>query len=272
MDQADTRRTVQAFVELVQRHEQLFYNFVHQVHSKGSDLFGGLIRWVELFINFIRGPGSGDKGASDPHGLGSIDLESCLPENADERARVMSEVDAVVHRTYRLKLLREMRVRRRLTSQLLSEAGSTKSATAAQDDAFVGEVIEQLGVKELISAQVADVEAEESDDDTDDGIDAESSDDDEPEDADRVQYRPQALESAPKAPTLRDVKDARLSYEFIDRMRPSFMELVGTPRLPRIDTRSYVQRCARPRRSSSREISSQYIYKANGELDALPFL
>ena len=38
---------MQIFIDLIQRHEQSFYSFVHKVHSKGAGLFDSLTKWVE---------------------------------------------------------------------------------------------------------------------------------------------------------------------------------------------------------------------------------
>ena len=93
----DPTRTVQVFVDLVERHEGRFYNFVHQVHSKGSGLFDGLMHWIELFINFVRGNErsaeavsqqtslTGDQAVGKLGGIGEIDLEICLPAGGEER-------------------------------------------------------------------------------------------------------------------------------------------------------------------------------------------
>lgn len=68
VSQEDPQRTVQTFIDLVQRHEQSFYTFVHNVHSKGKGLFDSLMSWLELFLNYAR------SGLPSP-----IDLEFILP-------------------------------------------------------------------------------------------------------------------------------------------------------------------------------------------------
>lgn len=159
------------FIDLVQRHEAKFYNFVHQVHSKGSGLFDGLMHWIELFINFVRG-GDGAESANGEHirrGIGEVDLEVCLPAGGAERKRALDEVDRVVIHAYRLKLLREHKLRRRLADREVE--GAAKSLERGEDDdaAFTASVVDNLGVGELFTGEVADVEAEESDDDEEHG-------------------------------------------------------------------------------------------------------
>ena len=45
---------VQTFIDLVERHEQSFYNFVHKVHAKGEGLFDSLMKWIQLFLSVFR--------------------------------------------------------------------------------------------------------------------------------------------------------------------------------------------------------------------------
>lgn len=102
VSQVDPQRTVQTFIDLIQRHEQSFYHFVHKVHSKGENLFNDLMRWVELFLTVIR------------EGLGSpISLEFLLPHAGDERKAILAEVDAVALYHYKSKLAYESKIRRR---------------------------------------------------------------------------------------------------------------------------------------------------------------
>ena len=84
VSQTDPAKTVQIFIDLIQRHEQSFYSFVHKVHSKGEGLFTGLMRWIELFLTLMR-DGAGDR----------ISLEFLLPHTGPEREDIIREVDAV---------------------------------------------------------------------------------------------------------------------------------------------------------------------------------
>ncbi len=124
----DPTRTVQVFVDLVERHEGRFYSFVHQVHSKGSGLFDGLMHWIELFINFVRGNERSAENVAlaekDPEaarkqlgGIGEVDLEICMPAGGEERKRALEEIDSLVLYAYRLKFLRELKLRRKLADR-----------------------------------------------------------------------------------------------------------------------------------------------------------
>ena len=51
---ADPNQTVQAFIDLCQRHEHNFYKFVHEVHTHDNGLFTQLMGWIEGILDFLR--------------------------------------------------------------------------------------------------------------------------------------------------------------------------------------------------------------------------
>ncbi len=192
----DPTRTVQVFVDLVERHEGRFYNFVHQVHSKGSGLFDGLMHWIELFINFVRGnersaeavsqsihgQSASDQEVGQLGGIGEVDLEICLPAGGEERKKALDEIDSLVLYAYRLKFLRELKLRRKLADrEVAGVAGKLIGAekkrrpdglTEDDDSAFVGAMVENLGVGDIFTGEVADAEAEEEELETSDEDDS----------------------------------------------------------------------------------------------------
>ncbi|GAW15971.1 hypothetical protein ANO14919_053930 [Xylariales sp. No.14919] len=57
---ADPNQTVQAFIDLCQRHEHNFYKFIHEVHTHDNGLFTQLMGWIEGILEFLRhGPAGG---------------------------------------------------------------------------------------------------------------------------------------------------------------------------------------------------------------------
>lgn len=82
---ADPNQTVQAFIDLCQRHEHNFYKFVHEVHIHDNGLFEQLMGWLEGILAFLRhGPKGGKldmnalfQGAVD---MGQIDREKAIAE------------------------------------------------------------------------------------------------------------------------------------------------------------------------------------------------
>ncbi|PGG96316.1 tRNA (guanine37-N1)-methyltransferase [Blastomyces parvus] len=83
---ADPNQTVQAFIDLCDRHQHNFYKFVHEVHLHDNGLFDALMGWLEDILHFLRhGPRSG--GTLDMNALfrgavavGQIDAKAAMKE------------------------------------------------------------------------------------------------------------------------------------------------------------------------------------------------
>ncbi|RXW25250.1 hypothetical protein EST38_g604 [Candolleomyces aberdarensis] len=153
----DPYRTVQEFVNLIQRHEQSFYRFVHNVHSKGEGLFDSLMRWIELFLTVIR------------EGLGApFSLEFLLPHGAtQERREILEEVDKVALYHYKLKVLYEDKLRRRFGK---AQHANGEAEADAEDEAareMVNGVIGELSFGELVKGDADDLAAAETDEEDD---------------------------------------------------------------------------------------------------------
>lgn len=154
------------FIDLIQRHEQSFYSFVHKVHSKGESLFTDLMQWIELFLTLAR-----DGLSSEP-----LSLEFLLPHATSERAAVLSEVDAVALYHYKLKVAYEERLRRRFgRTQANSDARADADAEDAAAQALVAGVVDELSFGELMQGDALDVAAADYDSETDSGSSDESS-------------------------------------------------------------------------------------------------
>lgn len=165
LSQQDPAKTVQIFIDLIQRHEQAFYTFVHKVHSKGEGLFDSLMRWIEQFLTLMR------EGLGEP-----ISLEFLLPYTGTERLEIMKEVDAIARYHYMLKVAYEDKVRRRFgRTQGQSEADAEDEAAAE----LVNGVVQDLSFGELVQGNADELAAEASDEE-----DESSSDEDESEDED----------------------------------------------------------------------------------------
>lgn len=151
--QEDPHRTVQAFIDLIQRHEQSFYYFVHKVHSKGEGLFDSLMRWIEMFLTVVR------EGLGEP-----LSLEFLLPHTGKERTEILEEVDKVATYHYKLKVLYEDKLRRRFGSaQGYRDADAEDEATQA----LVNGVLGEIDFGELAGGDAQDIAAEETDDSSD---------------------------------------------------------------------------------------------------------
>ena len=148
VSQEDPHQTVQAFVDLVRRHEQMFYNFVYKVHSRGGSLFDNLTRWIELFLTVVR-DGIGDQTS----------VEFLLPHTGQEREEIMKEIDDVALYHYKLKLAHEDKLRRRFgRMQKQDNADTEDEATAA----LVQGVVNDISFGDLIDGDADDLAAEAS--------------------------------------------------------------------------------------------------------------
>jgi hypothetical protein len=149
----DPARTVQTFIDLVQRHEQAFYTFVHKVHSKGQGLFDSLMGWIELFLNFAR------------DGLpNEVDLEFILPYSGEDRLAIMRECDEVAAYYYKLKIAHEEKIRRRFQ----------KDGASEEEAAFINGVVASLNMNDSIMNDAGEAAAgDESSDEDDEESDAE---------------------------------------------------------------------------------------------------
>ena len=87
---ADPNQTVQSFIDLCQRHEDNFYNFVHEVHVHDNGLFTQLMGWLEGILDFLR---KGPKG-------GKLDMNALFQGAVDmgqiDKTKAIAEIDALV--------------------------------------------------------------------------------------------------------------------------------------------------------------------------------
>ncbi|KAI0771644.1 hypothetical protein BD413DRAFT_625140 [Trametes elegans] len=164
LSQTDPARTVQIFIDLIQRHEQSFYSFVHNVHSKGEGLFTRLMRWIELFLTLMR-DGVGER----------ISLDYLLPHTGPERENILREVDNVALYHYKLKVAYEAKLRRRFgRTQGMNDADAEDEAAAQ----LVNGVVRDLSFGDLVKGEADDFAAEETDEDNDGSSDEDSDDSD----------------------------------------------------------------------------------------------
>ena len=148
VSQEDPHKTVQAFVDLVKRHEQMFYSFVYKVHSRGGSLFDNLMKWIELFLTIVR------DGIGDP-----TSVEFLLPHTGLEREAIMKEIDDVALYHYKLKLAHEDKLRRRFgRTQKQGDADAEDEASVA----LVQGVVNDISFGDLIDGDAEDLAAEES--------------------------------------------------------------------------------------------------------------
>ncbi|KAJ4297077.1 hypothetical protein N0V88_003994 [Collariella sp. IMI 366227] len=87
---ADPNQTVQAFIDLCQRHEHHFYKFVHEVHTHDNGLFTQLMGWIEGILEFLRrGPRN---GSLDVNAL----FEGAAGSGAIDKVKAVAEIDKLI--------------------------------------------------------------------------------------------------------------------------------------------------------------------------------
>jgi len=87
---ADPNQTVQAFIDLCQRHEHNFYKFVHEVHTHDNGLFTQLMGWIEGILEFLRkGP---KNGALDMNAL----FEEAVRSGLIDKDKAIAEIDQLI--------------------------------------------------------------------------------------------------------------------------------------------------------------------------------
>lgn len=87
---ADPNQTVQAFIDLCQRHEHNFYKFIHEVHTHDNGLFTQLMSWIEGILEFLR---KGPKG-------GKLDInalfEGGVASGVLDKEKAIAEIDQLI--------------------------------------------------------------------------------------------------------------------------------------------------------------------------------
>jgi Domain of unknown function in PX-proteins (DUF3818) len=170
VSQQDPARTVKIFIELVQRHNQAFYNFVHKVHSKGAGLFDNLMRWIELFLTVVR-EGIGER----------VSLEYLLPHTGEERTNILREVDAVALYHYRLKVAYESKVRKRFVRGTASNGTSNADEDDQATQGLIDDVVRDFSFGDLVQGDAEDLAAEESESEDGSATESETGSDSEPD-------------------------------------------------------------------------------------------
>ncbi|KAG9127594.1 hypothetical protein FRC07_011912 [Ceratobasidium sp. 392] len=149
LSQANPHRTVQTFIDLVARHEQAFYGFVHKVHSKGEGLFDSLMKWIELFIGLMR------EGLGQP-----LSLEFILPHGeGEERAQIIREIDTVALYHYKLKLAHEDKIRKRFGRSANANATVEDQEEAAAQE-FMADIVRDMQFSDVVRGEAGDLAVE----------------------------------------------------------------------------------------------------------------
>ncbi|TIA87762.1 hypothetical protein E3P99_02991 [Wallemia hederae] len=221
----DPSNAVHIFVELVSRHQNQFYAFVHSVHSKGDQLFESFGEWIESFFDFLR-----DGVAPDS----KIDLEFILPMGEKEREEVMREADNIIELNYTRKLQHEERMMRRVREEgPQGEQGGESDGEAGQ---WVAGLVGSLGVDQALTAELTGAGEDESENESESGSDEEGNKDSE---GSKDSAAPSASASATKTPRNQHAQapqEPRTPH--IDTLLPIFKLLIENPSRTKISTKA----------------------------------
>ncbi|CEP18647.1 hypothetical protein [Parasitella parasitica] len=144
--------TIQLFIDLVQRHEQHFYEFVHNVHSQeASKVFDELIQYLDKIFTFIA---QGIPGKIDIwHSIEKVVSKQELPA-------LEEEIDAICQYRYQQKIYHFERQRRKLIHQQSiddSTDGLTKNP-AAPDQKHQIDIFQYIPRRNELADAIGDFE------------------------------------------------------------------------------------------------------------------
>lgn len=155
--------TIQLFIDLVERHEQHFYDFVHNVHSQeASKVFDELIQYVDKLFTFFA------------HGIpGKIDMNHCVEragyESTTDVKLLEDEINSVCDYRYRQKMYHFERTRRKLMVQQQQRDEIFNYIPKSSEMMGVLEDFEEFEYNQTHSSSSSSSSS--SDDDDDDGDD-----------------------------------------------------------------------------------------------------
>jgi len=89
---ADPNQTVQAFIDLCERHEDDLFKFIHEVYLHDGGLFVQLMEWIEDCLNFLRkGPRSKVKLDMNALFAGAVEMKLIDKDIA------IAEINSLIH-------------------------------------------------------------------------------------------------------------------------------------------------------------------------------
>ncbi|KAI0141034.1 succinate flavoprotein subunit [Hypoxylon sp. NC0597] len=200
---ADPNQTVQAFIDLCQRHEHNFYKFVHEVHTHDNGLFTQLMGWIEGILEFLRKGPAG--GALDINAL----FEGGVASGNIDKEKAIAEINQLIAWQEARKKWHHDKTRQKMAAEggIGIDAGMPGMTSFHASD---------FGLNEM------DLEDMNYDDGTDDEAEAEEEDEMDPIEAERRrrakrQDRLKARAGEPQKPEVSEVH--RLKDNFIEMLR-----------------------------------------------------
>ncbi|KAI1368723.1 succinate flavoprotein subunit [Xylaria arbuscula] len=161
---ADPNQTVQAFIDLCQRHEHNFYKFIHEVHTHDNGLFTQLMGWIEGILEFLRNGPAG--GAVDINAL----FEGAVANSQIDKAKAIDEINQLIAWQEARKKWHHDKTRQKMAAEgSVSETGLPGMGTISASDFG----LDTMDLEDLNYDFDSDEEAEAAEEDELDPIEAE---------------------------------------------------------------------------------------------------
>ncbi|CAN8098907.1 unnamed protein product [Discula destructiva] len=160
---ADPNQTVQAFIDLCQRHEHNFYKFVHEVHVHDNGLFTQLMEWIEGILEFLRkGP---KNGAIDINAL----FEGAVGSQVVNKEVAVKEVDDLISWQEARKKWHQDKTRQKMAA----DGGTDSMVPGAINFTSADFGLDQMDLEDMNYESGSESEDEAEEDDELDPIEAE---------------------------------------------------------------------------------------------------
>ncbi|KHN96327.1 PX domain protein [Metarhizium album ARSEF 1941] len=135
---ADPNQTVQAFIDLCQRHEHNFYKFVHEVHTHDNGLFTQLMGWIEGILEFLRhGP---KNGTLNVNAL----FEGGVSAGTLDKEKAIQEINALISWQEARKKWHHDKTRQKMAAEGLSSAGAVGVGFDSADFGLDGQDLQEM--------------------------------------------------------------------------------------------------------------------------------
>ena len=157
---ADPNQTVQAFIDLCERHQDDFYRFVHEVHIHDNGLFDKLMNWLEGILDFLRKGPAG--GKLDMNAL----FQGAVVSRVIDKEKAIAEIDSIVDWQMARKKWHQDKTRRKMAAQ--GESGGVPEAGGLSG--FGGLTSSDFGINEadISGLGLGDDESDEDDESIED--------------------------------------------------------------------------------------------------------
>ncbi|KAI9669054.1 MAG: hypothetical protein M1831_000646 [Alyxoria varia] len=135
---ADPNRTVQAFIDLCERHQDDFYKFVHEVHTHDNGLFDKLMGWLEGILEFLRHGPIDKKGQPKKIDMNAL-FEGAVDAGVIDKDKAIQEIDRLIEWQMARKKWHHDKTRRKMAAED-SGVGGKKRRSATMAGASLGGV------------------------------------------------------------------------------------------------------------------------------------